>query len=304
MDSRDRTTHLLQRACQARCALALAVWRSRCTPHRFQPTPQRGANCREAAITNVLRLGPQREWQRHQLAPLMHALLSDHGVAPARGLPNASVVWTMCMEGGECLMTRAVEHVAHHCVAILASKEQLPLLEQALGCHPAEALARDTATPGWLYFSQGHCMSAVRHKDGSWWDVRQTTPRRIVGDTARAFRQRMASHKGFVVVWSLSHAASSGMLTALARHMTHGAPDAVRATLMLALRIGARACTRWCCTPSVPMDTEDVGLWHMARAQPPPLWPPALVARLASVASTWLRHAVRAHTVCDAHACS
>lgn len=289
----------------ARQRATLRVWKHKC--RRIVTTPQRGANCRQAALTNICRMS--KELQLADLRLLQRRLVQEHLPGQTRLLtPHANPVWTRCVGDCQSLMTYMLDEALPHCIALFAAASRLPHMQASLlvkRAAPHAVIASDPATPGLLYFSQRHCMCMVRRgDDGTWWDIPQATAKAVPPTAvATRIRQAMSRHAGFVWVLSLDHARRHvvpQLLQGLRQWIHTHAPTSVPAEtvgnldtvqpppwLLFALRLGHRLAA-W---QGRMLPLQETLQWAHLRATPTPRWSMHLVAQASYCARDWLQRA-------------
>ena len=228
--------------------------------------PQHGANCREAAVGNLLRCA---EPTAATLRPFMIQFMQEHFPREAQGVANEpqATLWTMAGDGGVCLMTYVIEAHARDHVALLVTPQTYSAMARALGEDPATLLQQDRGSLGMLYFDAKHCMSVLQDASGQWWDVPQAHATPVAPSVLATKMQRSV---GCVLTFS----------AAFARH-TILPRMRVAADPLLAARWGARLMDPLFASP-------NAALWIALRATPSPRRRAADVAALVRQAQSWL----------------
>jgi hypothetical protein len=262
MKSLQRAVRQLQ---STRTRLRSKLWKQ--TLLRITTTPQRGSNCRHAALRNVTRSA--REWSDSELQALFHALVREH--YPDQHVAPRAVAWTLNVFGNASLMVAAIESRLPHCVAAMLMASQLQEFQTLCGQPLHKLLQQDADTPGLLYFSKTHCMSCLHNGGGKWWNVPQS---RAIPTTVQQVARTVATHTGTVLVWS-ARFAKTHIFPRLCETLSRSSP-----WLPMALRWGFRTATN--------RRAEHVAWYRFAQQQPEPKWTTEHRRQLVFVAKQWL----------------
>lgn len=177
--------------------------------------PQRGSNCRQVALGNVLRLAAEPSMK--DMEPFLLAITKEQlpSQLPAlkghlRGGINAAE-WTRGWSAFTGLMTFFIEAKWPGVVAIQAARmqwgkhhteDQRDAFSRAFGGTQLQSVqVQDRQSPGFLYFTKSHCMSCVQDEDGQWWDVPKSTASKVTPHNARNKFQRAS---GVVAILSFA----------------------------------------------------------------------------------------------------
>lgn len=251
-----------------------------CAPHLPSRTaPQRGSNCRQVALTNVLRLG--KELSLADLQPFMQRFLREQfpkEAAKVAAGASVGVQWTLGGQACTCLMTLFIESHFRG-VAIMGTPFQRPALERLFGnkLSLADHLLADRAAPGCIYFTRAHCMSVLQDPGGRWWDVPQSTMTQLPPACVGQLRQKLRSHEGFVLLFSVDYCR---------RVLAPALLDHLNVDPLLAARIARRALPLT--HPILRAAPHHLAACREAMATPTPRWSTALFHQVHEAAMAWL----------------
>jgi hypothetical protein len=231
---------------------------------------QRGANCRQVALGNLLRCA---EPSQQALHPSLLQFTCDCFPDELDGVhahPDAAK-WTMSGDGFVCLMTYYIEAMCggSHC-AILGTPLQRLELKRALGGLALdEHLQRDRGSLGLVYFTPTHAMSLLRDEHGEWWDVPQSSARHVQPCSVGS---KLRTAHGWVLTFSRTY---------VVEHLLPVLVVTAADVPLLAARLA-----HW--LRPIPATDEARSTWHEARAQRRPLWTAAHHSVLAEATKRWL----------------
>ena len=166
--------------------------------------PQRGSNCRQVALGNVLRLPREpsmKDMEPYLLQLTTHQLPQQLGELKRHLHQHINVSeWTRGWAAFAGLMTQFVEAKWTGVMAIQLSRVQWPrkkaedqrdtFAKAFDGTRLCDVQTQDAESPGFVYFTKTHCMSCLQDENGQWWNVPQSSASKIPPHVARTKFQR------------------------------------------------------------------------------------------------------------------
>lgn len=244
--------------------------------------PQRGANCREVALGNVLRL--PREPTARDMEPFLIAITRDQLPCQLSQLHANmrtgidATEWTRGWAACASLMTYFIEAHWPGVIAVQAARvpwpgqvektDQRDVFVRAFGGTSLSTVQmRDRHSPGFVYFTATHCMSCLQDDRGQWWDVPQASAQRVSRDHATSLFQRAM---GVVAILSID-----AVCTLVRAHLT----TAVDHCPLLLARMATRAVH--------PPPAQTRALVEAMTQTPIATWSPASRTALRAAVMAW-----------------